>query len=102
MRNKNESRIASEVAAQFRSLQARGVNTLFVYSAGDIGLNYFDVILGNVADELAALGRFRVETVRRTDHTLASLRAHDEVIRIVEDWSHSFVQDRAYQGSLSR
>ena len=83
---------AREITADFRLLTQRGVRLLLVYSAGDPGLYYLDVILSDDSDGLSPSGKLRVEIIQQADHIYTPLRSQEDLLRVVQDWAHTMVQ----------
>jgi hypothetical protein len=69
----------SPIEGWFRAIDARGVRTLMVYSAGDDGLIERDLHLGEGGRALDALPTVRTLILPSADHVLSSRDAQDRV-----------------------
>jgi pimeloyl-ACP methyl ester carboxylesterase len=74
------------VLGDLRVLFERGVNLIFVYSEGTGVLEYFQLKLESALRKINA-ERWRIEVVRRTDHTFTLLRHQEELLQIVGAWA---------------
>lgn len=82
----------NKVVADFRLLTERGVRLLLVYSEGDPGLDYFQMILGDEIHDLDSNGKLNVEIMQRVDHTLTSLSSQEHLLEVVGNWAHATAQ----------
>ena len=83
---------AHQVTDGFRRLEQRGVHHLLVYSAGDPGLDYREVILEHESDQLRSSGRLRVEVIQQADHLFTPLKSQEDLLRVVQDWAQDMAQ----------
>jgi pimeloyl-ACP methyl ester carboxylesterase len=77
---------AGEVAAGFRGLADRGMEMLFLYSAGDLGIEELDVILEGNAAALTSREAVQYRVVEKADHMFTALASQEEFLRCTEDW----------------
>jgi hypothetical protein len=84
---------AQQAAADLQALTGRGVRLLFVYSAGDPGLDYCRVMLRNTLRALSTEGKVRVEIIPQADHTFTLLRNQDALLHAMRTWVAAIVQD---------
>jgi alpha/beta superfamily hydrolase len=84
---------AQHAAADLHALTERGVRVLFVYSAGDPGLDYCRVMLGNTLRALSPEGKVRVEIIPQADHTFTLRRHQDALLHAMCTWVAAMVQD---------
>jgi pimeloyl-ACP methyl ester carboxylesterase len=70
--------------SQLRTLSARGVRVLHIYSEGDEGLDYFRLVLGK---EAAAQP---VQLIRGANHTFTPLWSQERLVEIICDWMQGF------------
>jgi pimeloyl-ACP methyl ester carboxylesterase len=89
---------AGDVPHSFRRLAARGVDTLLVYSKGDVTLGERDLRLGRDGIRLQGVPRLRMVTLEGADHSLILRSARERFIDLLED--HLLQSLRT--GSLSR
>ena len=82
---------ARKVAADFRSLAERNVRLLMIYSEGDPGLEFQDLIFGDQIHEWTSSSNLKIETVPSTDHTFMPIQKGEELHRIVQNWAHEMV-----------
>lgn len=76
----------NSVPASFRALFRRGARVLLVFSEGDWGQDYVEVVLGDDLERLRAEADLTVEVVTSADHIFTLRRNQDELIRTVADW----------------
>jgi pimeloyl-ACP methyl ester carboxylesterase len=74
---------ATDIAAEFRSLIERGVDLRLVYSRGDLGVDFLDVIFGERRRELEARGKLKVEIIENGDHTCTPLKSQQALLAVV-------------------
>ena len=79
----------NNVIAEFRLLIERGVRLLLVYSEGDPGLDFFQMILGDEIHELTSNGRLKVEIIKRVDHTFTPLSSQENLLEAVGNWARA-------------
>ena len=77
---------AGEVAAGFRSLADRRTEMLFLYSAGDPGIEELDLILEGKVAELSARETVQYRVVEKADHMFTALASQEEFLRSTVDW----------------
>lgn len=82
----------NNVIAEFRLLIERGVRLLLVYSEGDPGLDFFQMILGDEIHELTSNGRLKVEIIKRVDHTFTPLSSQENLLEAVGNWAYETAQ----------
>jgi len=88
---------AAEVAAGFRSLGDRRTEMLFLYSAGDPGIEELDLILEGNVPALASRETVQYRVVEKADHMFTSLASQEEFLRLTGDWLQE-VAARSPQG----
>ena len=84
---KRVSSDASKVAADFRLLVERQVRMLIVYSGGDPGLEFQDLILGDQVHELVSSGKLTTEIIPYSDHIFTLLDRGEELLRVIRNWA---------------
>ncbi len=77
---------AEEIAAGFRALADRGTELLFLYSAGDPGLEELEVILEGKVAELAARETVQYSIVEQADHMFTALASQEAFLSQTGDW----------------
>ena len=88
-RLKRASSGMSRDPANFRSLAARGVRLLLVFSKGDAGLDYFREVYGEELRHLCSGGTMDLHVVPRSTHTFTFLRDQGRLLGLVRDWAQS-------------
>jgi len=81
----------TNLVADFRLLIERGVRLLLVYSEGDPGLDFFQLILGDEFHELTSYGRLKVE-IMRGGHTFTPLSSQAHLLEVFSNWAHATAQ----------
>ena len=71
----------------------RGVRLLLVYSEGDPGLDFFQMILGDEIHELTSNGKLKVEIIERVDHTFTPLSSQEHLLEAVGNWARATAQN---------
>ena len=69
----------ADISGDMRRLVALGIDTLFVFAAGNPGLDYLQLHAPRTLRELCALGRMQVATVEATDHTFTPVWSQDRL-----------------------
>ena len=82
-----QSDSALDMAAALRRLTARGGRLLLVYAAGNIGLDYLHVILGNTLQQMCMEGKIALEIIPRADHTFTLLWNQEQLLSVVHQWA---------------
>ncbi len=82
----------NKVVADFRLLTERGVRLLLVYSEGDPGLDFFQMILGDEIHDLNSNGKLNVEIMERVDHTVTPLSRQEHLLELVGNWAYETAQ----------
>jgi pimeloyl-ACP methyl ester carboxylesterase len=77
---------AEDIAAGFRALADRRTELLFLYSAGDPGLEELEVILEGKVAELAARETVQYGIVEHADHMFTALQSQEAFLRQTGDW----------------
>jgi hypothetical protein len=77
---------AGEVASGIRSLADGGTQMLFLYSAGDPGIEELDVILEGNVEGLAGHEAVKYHVVEKADHMFTALQSQEEFLRRIQDW----------------
>jgi len=91
-RKKKVSSDVNDVVADLRVLTEHGNRLLLVFSEGDPGLDYFQVILGDEIHELSSCGKLRVEIIQQAGHTFTPLSSQEHLLKLVRNWVHATVQ----------
>lgn len=86
-RGRKVSAKANTVVANFRQLIERNVRLLLIYTEGDIGFDYLEVIFGRELQEWQSAGKLGIEIIPRSDHTTTLLRSQRQLLAKVEDWA---------------
>lgn len=73
-------------AADLRRLGERGVRLFHLYSEGDEGLDYFHVVLGDVA-KATSDATSRYEVIRGANHVFTLLWSQDRLEELVMEWA---------------
>lgn len=77
-----------------RELAERGVRLLHVYSEGDEGLDYFQVVLGDEGlAEIERDGLGQVEIIRGANHMFTLRWSQDRLSRTVREWADEMRSD---------
>ena len=77
---------AEEIAAGFRALADRRMRLLFLYSAGDPGLEELEVILEGNVTELTARETVQYSIVEQADHMFTGLASQEAFLGQTGDW----------------
>jgi len=77
---------SSRVLERIDTVADRGGGMLFVFSAGDLGLEQFKLVIGDRYTELNGTGRMRNVVVERADHTFSLQHSQRELLSRIEDW----------------
>jgi pimeloyl-ACP methyl ester carboxylesterase len=77
---------AEEIAVGFRALADRETELLFLYSAGDPGLEELEVILEGKVAELAARETVQYSIVEQADHMFTALASQEVFLGQTGDW----------------
>jgi len=77
---------AGEIAAGFRRLADQGTEMLFLYSAGDPGIEELDLILEGDVPALTAHRRVQYGVVERADHMFTALSSQEEFLLRTGEW----------------
>jgi len=77
---------AGEVASGLRSLADGGTQMLFLYSAGDPGIEELDVILEGKVEELSTYRSVQYRVVEKADHMFTALVSQEEFLHSTENW----------------
>jgi pimeloyl-ACP methyl ester carboxylesterase len=75
---------ATNIAAELRSLVERGVHLRLLYSRGDLGVDFLDVILGGELRTLEAQGKLTVEIIGEGDHTCTQLKSQQALLDAIQ------------------
>jgi len=86
---------AGEVANGFRGLADRGTEMLFLYSAGDPGIEELDLILEGDVASLTSRKGVQCRVVEKADHMFTALASQEEFLRQIEDWLQEVTERRA-------
>jgi len=89
---------AGEVAAGFRSLADLRTEMLFLYSAGDPGIEELDLILEGKVAGLSARETVQYRVVEKADHMFTALASQEEFLQLTVSW----LQDVASRSPLRR
>jgi hypothetical protein len=89
---------AGEIAAGFRSLADRRTEMLFLYSAGDPGIEELDLILEGKVAALSARETVQYRVVEKADHMFTALASQEEFLQSTVSW----LQDVASRSPLGR
>jgi pimeloyl-ACP methyl ester carboxylesterase len=92
---------AQQAVADLHTLTERGVRLLFVYSAGDPGLDYCRVMLGNTLRTLTTEGKVRLEIIPQADHTFTLLRNQDALLHAMCTWVAAMMQDNGCEAEVT-
>ncbi len=76
-----------DAAGQLRSATERGVHIFHLYSEGDEGLDYFELVLGKRTGQVADGERSRLEIVRGANHVFTLLWSQEHLVRSVCEWA---------------
>ena len=79
----------NEIESSFVTLRNHGVRVLHVFSEGDIGLDYFKLMVGDRMQELRASGSLNVEIIPGSNHTFTLLENQAELLAIARKWAHA-------------
>ncbi len=71
----------------------RGVHFFHVYSEGDEGLDYFQLMLGDEIKGWSSNRQLRVEIIKGANHVFTMLWSQEHLIKLVHDWVKSVMQD---------
>lgn len=85
-RDKEVSSIAERVTSQMQNLIERNIRMLLVYSEGDRGLDYLQVVLKERLEAMLSSGIIQHEVISGADHTFTLLRNQESLYNIIEDW----------------
>jgi pimeloyl-ACP methyl ester carboxylesterase len=86
LRRRELSSIADRLALQMQNLIERKIRMLMIYSEGDRGLDYLQVILGNHLETMLSSSCIHQEVIPGSDHTFTLLRNQESLFGIIEDW----------------
>lgn len=75
-----------QVAADMRSLLARGVHMLLVYSASEPSLDYLHMVLGAAKPAWHTNSKWRLEVMQQTDHIFTPLWAQEHLLHLLGEW----------------
>ncbi len=95
-RNKNVSAGLDQVEAALNALNDRGVRLLHVYSEGDVGLDYLELMLGGRKDRLEKAGKVRTEIIPGSNHTFTLLSNQEDLMNVIRNWSQEMVHKDFY------
>jgi len=79
---------APGLQADFRTLLDRGVHLLLVYSEGDPGLDYLEIMLGSELQKLTAHDNCGKVILREADHTFTLMQSQDDLIETMWVWAN--------------
>lgn len=77
---------STRVVERIRTVATRGGGILFLFSAGDPGLEQFKVVMGKHYSDLTSTGPVRQVIVEQTDHTFSLQRSQKELLGLVRNW----------------
>ena len=86
---------AGEVANKFRDLADRGTEMLFLYSAGDPGIEELDLILEGNVPALTSRRGVQYCVLEKADHMFTALASQEEFLRQTGDWLQKVTERRA-------
>jgi pimeloyl-ACP methyl ester carboxylesterase len=78
---------AESLQQSFRALLGREARLLLVYSEGDPGLDYIDIMLGKRLQTFEAHAHFQNLLIPEADHTFTLLRSQDALIEAMRAWA---------------
>lgn len=78
---------AYDSAADLKAVTDRGVKLLHLYSEGDEGLDYFNVVLTPKEREACNTGGSRFEMMAGANHVFTLLWSQDELVRSILKWT---------------
>lgn len=79
---------AQGLQADFRALLDRGVHLLLVYSEGDPGIDYLDIMLGSELQKLIARDNCDKVILREADHTFTRIQCQNDLIETMRAWAN--------------
>jgi pimeloyl-ACP methyl ester carboxylesterase len=88
-REQKASAKAYDSAADLRAVTDRGIKLYHLYSEGDEGLDYFNVVLSPEEQEECKRGNSRFEVLLGANHVFTLLWSQDELVKRVLDWART-------------
>ncbi|MFT7461978.1 MAG: pimeloyl-ACP methyl ester carboxylesterase [Pseudohongiellaceae bacterium] len=85
-----ESGGAFDSAAELRSVTQRGVRVFHLYSEGDEGLDYFNVVLGKRVKDVTVAETSQLSVMKGANHVFTLLWSQDQLVEDVCDWAQVF------------
>jgi pimeloyl-ACP methyl ester carboxylesterase len=79
-------RAAAEIGRDLARLFDRGLQAIFIYAQGDVGLDYFERRLRGALGRPLADGRLTIATVERSNHTFALAPARRMLTETICSW----------------
>lgn len=92
-KGKQQTLKVHDPVADMKSLTSRGVRLFHLYSEGDEGLDYFQVVVGKRLGELDSDPNADYEVVRGANHVFTLLWSQDVLLDSVERWAHRYAGD---------
>lgn len=80
---------ASALKSKFRALVERGVRVFLLYSEGDPGLDYLNLMLSDEMKKLGSRGNLQKQVIERADHTFTLLSKQKQLFGLIRDWAAS-------------
>ncbi|MCC7416395.1 MAG: alpha/beta fold hydrolase [Acidobacteria bacterium] len=82
--------IGRQLAADFAALDARGVRTIVICSAGDTSVEYMSAILGRGARADVDDARLTLKMFPRSDHSLTLRSSQAALFEVLDAWAERF------------
>jgi alpha/beta superfamily hydrolase len=98
-RKRRASITANEVVTDLHLLAERGAHILHIYSEGDEGLDYLQVMLGDEMKRWIESGRIAVELIPGTNHVFTLQWDQEHLLRVIQNWAQKWCRvESAYEG----
>lgn len=80
------------IEASFDALDQRGAKVLHIYSEGDVGLDYLELMLGDRMAAQQERGALQIETIAGSNHTFTLLQNQSDLIASVGRWASTLAR----------
>jgi pimeloyl-ACP methyl ester carboxylesterase len=95
-RGAREPSVVMRTEEDLRRLADRGVRLLHVYSEGDEGLDYFQMMVGNRLREWSTSALLEVEIIRGANHTFTLLWSQEHLVRLICNWAQAMAHEQGH------
>jgi pimeloyl-ACP methyl ester carboxylesterase len=84
--NEESPEVFKELKESFQSLKVRNVRLLLLFSEVEIGLDYFNSLIGDELSEMARFDLLRIEKMSGADHLITPLDCQKTLIETILEW----------------